>query len=219
MPHFDGILFDLDGTLVDSAPQLTASANALRVKEGLPPLVYPAIRDAAGAGVAGLLWRALRLTPDAPVFETLKAAFLQDYEMRLSEPATLFPGIEALLTRLSEKNIPWGIVTNKPERLAHLVVASHPVLQHSRCLVGGDTTPEMKPSPLPVLEGLKRLSLTPQRTFYAGDDERDIRAGCAAGLTTAAVTWGYVTGGCRAPAAWNADFIFTRADALAKCLF
>lgn len=218
MPRFDGILFDLDGTLVDSAPQLTASANALRVKAGLPPLVYPAIRDAAGAGVAGLLWRALRLTSEAPGFKTLKAEFLRDYEARLSEPARLFPGVEPLLIRLTENGIPWGIVTNKPERLAQLVVASHPALKRSQCLVGGDTTPEMKPSPRPVLEGLKRLKLSPQKTLYAGDDERDIRAGRAAGLKTTALTWGYVTGGARPPAAWGADFLATSADEIAKIL-
>lgn len=216
MPAVDGILFDLDGTLVDSAPQLTASANVLRVKAGLPPLVYSAIRDAAGAGVRGLLWRALRITPDAPHFASLKKAFLADYEARLATPAVLFPGIEVLLTRLTKNDIPWGIVTNKPERLAQLVVASHPVLRHARCLVGGDTTPEMKPSPLPVLEGVKRLHLTPQKTLYAGDDERDIRAGRAAGLKTIALTWGYVTGGVRPPAAWGADFMATTADEIAR---
>ena len=219
MPAVDGILFDLDGTLVDSAPQLTASANALRMKLGLPPLVYPAIRNAAGAGARGLLWRALRITPDAPHFASLKKAFLTDYEARLTTPAVLFSGIETLLTRLTENNVPWGIVTNKPERLAQLVVASHPVLRHARCLVGGDTTPEMKPSPLPVLEGVKRLHLTPQKTIYAGDDERDIRAGRAAGLKTLALTWGYIAGGLRPPSAWGADFLITSADEITERFF
>ena len=141
MPAVDGILFDLDGTLVDSAPQLTASVNVLRVKLGLPPLVYPAIRNAAGAGVRGLLWRALRITPDAPHFASLKKAFLIDYEARLTTPAVLFPGIETLLTRLTENNVPWGIVTNKPERLAQLVVASHPMPRGGRHHTGNETLP------------------------------------------------------------------------------
>ena len=178
------------------------------MKLGLPPLVYPAIRNAAGAGARGLLWRALRITPDAPHFASLKKAFLTDYEARLTTPAVLFPGIETLLTRLTENNVPWGIVTNKPERLAQLVVASHPVLRHARCLVGGDTTPEMKPSPLPVLEGVRRLQLTPQKTLYAG-----------AGLKTLAITWGYVAGGPRPPAAWGADFLITSADEIAERFF
>ena len=219
MPAVDGILFDLDGTLVDSAPQLTASANVLRMELGLPPLVYPAIRNAAGAGARGLLWRALRITPDAPHFASLKKAFLTDYEARLTTPAVLFPGIETLLTRLTENNVPWGIVTNKPERLAQLVVASHPMLRNARCLVGGDTTPEMKPSPLPVLEGVRRLQLTPQKTLYAGDDERDIRAGRAAGLKTLAITWGYVAGGPQPPSARGADFLITSADEIAEHFF
>lgn len=215
---FDGILFDLDGTLTDSAPQLAASANVLRSDAGLPPLCYAALRDFAGKGARGLIWAALRIAPGSSRFESLKAQFLSDYEARLTEPALLFPGIEALLSRLSEAGVPWGIVTNKSEHLARLVVESSPVLSKAQCLVGGDTVGKMKPEPDSVLEGMNRLDIDPRRSIYAGDDERDMIAGRAAGATTCALRWGYVAGGSRTISKWPADHVITSADELERLI-
>lgn len=217
--RFDAVLFDLDGTLTDSAPQLTASANTLRTARGLPPLPYAALREAAGKGARGLIWASMRVTPGAPSFEALRTEFLADYEARLTTEAVLFPGIPELLDRLSTAGVPWGIVTNKAEHLARLIVASSPVLQKAQCLVGGDTTGRMKPAPDSILEGLKRLAVRPENALYAGDDERDMKAARAAGTAAAALAWGYVAGGPKAIGDWGADIIVQRPEELAAHLF
>ncbi len=217
--RFKAVLFDLDGTLTDSAPQLTASANALRTARGLPALSYAALREAAGKGARGLLWAAMRVAPGAPSFEALKAEFLADYEARLSTEAVLFPGIPELLDQLTAAGVPWGIVTNKAEHLARLIVASSPVLQKAQCLVGGDTTGRLKPAPDSIQEGLKRLAVRSGNTLYAGDDERDMKAARAAGTAAAALAWGYVAGGPNAIGDWGADVIVRRPEELASYLF
>ncbi len=217
--RFKAVLFDLDGTLTDSAPQLSASANALRTARGLPALSCAALREAAGKGARGLIWASMRVAPGAPSFERLKAEFLADYEARLTTEAVLFPGITELLSRLTEASVPWGIVTNKAERLARLIVANSPVLQKAQCLVGGDTTGRMKPAPDSIQEGLKRLAVCPEAALYAGDDERDMKAARAAGTAAAALAWGYIAGGAKAIGDWGADVIVQRPDELAAYLF
>ncbi len=217
--RFSAVLFDLDGTLTDSAPQLAASANALRTARGLPPLPYAALREAAGKGARGLLWASMRVAPGAPVFEPLKAEFLADYEARLSSEAVLFPGIPELLQRLTDAGVPWGIVTNKAEHLARLILESTPALQKAQCLVGGDTTGHLKPAPNSIQEGLKRLGVLAEKALYAGDDERDMAAARAAGTAAAALAWGYVAGGPKTITDWGADVIVRHPDELSSWLF
>ncbi len=217
--RFEAVLFDLDGTLTDSAPQLAASANALRTARGLAPLPYAALREAAGKGARGLLWTAMRVGPDASSFAPLKAEFLADYEARLTQEAVLFPGIPELLDGLTAAGVSWGIVTNKAEHLARLIVESSPVLQKAQCLVGGDTTGRLKPAPDSIQEGLKRLAVRPEAALYAGDDERDMKAARAAGTAAAALAWGYIAGGPKAIGDWGADVIVQHPAELAAYLF
>lgn len=208
------VLFDLDGTLTDSAPQLAASANHLRRLYGVPPLPLGALREAAGKGARGLIGAALHIAPAAPSFEGLKKEFLADYEARLDEPALLFSGIEPLIDALEARHLPWGIVTNKAEHLARLVVNSSPLLACAHCLVGGDTTPHMKPHPEPVLLGARLLGCLPADCLFVGDDARDIAAGRAAGTRTAALAWGY---GANSDT-WGADFTVAEPRELVRIL-
>ena len=217
--RFAAVLFDLDGTLTDSAPQLAASANALRTARGMPPLPFAALREAAGKGARGLINAALRVAPEATSFDGLKTEFLANYESRLAEEAVLFPGIAELLAELTRAGIPWGIVTNKAEHLAHLILESSPVLQEAQCLVGGDTTGKMKPAPDSIKEGLKRLGVSAHSALYAGDDERDMIAARAAGTAAAALSWGYVAGGPLSIDRWGADIVVRHPAELADFVF
>lgn len=200
------VLFDLDGTLVDSAPDLCAAANRLRERENLPPLVYESLKNSAGKGARGLLWSALRLPFGSHRFLCLKKLLLADYEAHIYEKSALFNGISELLLELDARKIPWGIVTNKPYYLAQRVVAAALPLSKTLCLVGGDSTAKMKPAPDPILAGIKKLNVPAETVLYVGDDRRDIMAGQAAGTLTAAVSWGYADS-INASRNWGATYV------------
>ncbi|MCU0762341.1 MAG: HAD-IA family hydrolase [Hydrogenophaga sp.] len=188
----EALLFDLDGTLIDSAPDLGAAANAMRMCRKLAPLPLSLYRAHAGSGARGMLNVAFRMTPENDQYETLRVEFLQQYESCMLERTMPFAGVPALLLSLQSKCIPWAIVTNKAERLALPLVAALPDLQHVATVVGGDTTPHAKPHPAPLLEAARRLNLDPERCAYVGDDARDIAAGKAAGMLTVAACYGYL---------------------------
>lgn len=198
------ILFDLDGTLADTAPDLAAAVNALRESQGLAPTPYEVLRPVASAGARGLIGAAFGLTPGDQGFDELRHAFLANYAAALAVQTRLFDGVEGLLQALQTKNVQWGIVTNKPARFTDPLV---PLigLGHAGCIVSGDTTPHAKPHPAPLQEAAKRLALDPQECWYVGDDLRDIQAGHAAGMRTVAAGWGYC--GHAEPTTWNADML------------
>lgn len=186
------VLFDLDGTLVDSAPDLAGSANRLRALQGLPPLPLAALRPFCGSGAKGMLEVGIQLRPLDPGYEAMRLAFLADYAEHLLDDTHPFPGIADLLKRLAACGLRWGIVTNKAEALAQPLQRAFAALQGAAVLVGGDTTPHRKPHPAPLLEAARRLALAPQDCIYVGDDERDIQAAHAAGMRGIAVRWGYL---------------------------
>jgi phosphoglycolate phosphatase len=196
------ILFDLDGTLADTAPDLAAAMNRVRIARGLAPAPYEQLRPVASAGARGLIGAAFGLKPGDDGYEELRVAFLDNYAAALAVESRLFEGIVPLLQELLDCGLSWGIVTNKAARFTDALVPQIG-LQQARCVVSGDTTPHSKPHPAPLLEAARRLALAPQDCWYVGDDLRDIQAGRAAGMATIAAAWGYC--GDAEPAAWEAD--------------
>jgi phosphoglycolate phosphatase len=198
------VLFDLDGTLVDSAPDLGAAADQLRTARGLPSLPLDAYRPMAGAGARGMIGVALGFTPDHPEFAALRDTFFTLYERCLTERTRAFEGVDALIEALSLRGLPWGVVTNKAMRFTAPLTRGMPLFATAGAIVGGDTTPHAKPHPAPLLEAARQLGLPPQHCLYVGDDERDILAGKAAGMRTVAATYGYL-GQAGSVTHWQAD--------------
>ena len=186
------VLFDLDGTLVDSAPDLGAAADAMRTARGLPSIASSTYRPMAGAGARGMLGIAFGLTPDHPDYETLREEFFCNYEQRLTQNTLVFPGVADMLRNLVQRGTPWGVVTNKASRFTVPLTAAMPLFATAGTIISGDTTAHAKPHPLPLLEAARCLNVAPERCVYVGDDERDIVAGLAAGMATVAVTYGYL---------------------------
>lgn len=186
------VLFDLDGTLIDSAPDLAAAADQLRTASGQASLPLAAYRPLVGSGARGLLGLALGMGPDHPAFDTNKEAFFQAYEARLTEATQVFEGVPGLLKSIEGHPLPWGVVTNKSERFTGPLSRSLTWLATAGVIISGDTTPFAKPHPEPLLEAARRLGVSPQHCVYIGDDERDVQAGRAAGMRTIAATYGYL---------------------------
>jgi phosphoglycolate phosphatase len=211
------VLFDLDGTLIDSAPDLGAAADQMRVARGLPSLPLSAYRPMAGAGARGMIGVAFGYGTDHPEFDALRQEFFSNYEARMTQLTRPFDQVPELLDTLHGAGLAWGVVTNKSERFALPLTAAMPLFRTARAVVGGDTTPHPKPHPAPLLEASQRLGLQPGDCIYVGDDERDIQAGKAAGMPTVAALYGYL--GARADvASWEADAIIDHPGALLKLL-
>jgi phosphoglycolate phosphatase len=216
-PNISAVLFDLDGTLIDSAPDLGAAAELMRLNRGLPPLGLDAYRAMAGAGARGLLEVAFGMTPQHPEYEVYRHEFLSNYEAAMTVHTQAFKGVAQMLSQLTQNGLRWGIVTNKLERFALPLVAQMPMLADAAIVIGGDTTPYPKPHPAPVLEAAKRLKFAPTLCWYVGDDYRDIQAGQAAGMKTVAARYGYL-GKATDCNAWGADFFIDEPMQLLKCL-
>ncbi len=197
------VLFDLDGTLLDSAPDLAAAADAVRVARGHAPLPLEAYRHACGAGARGLLGVGLGLTPDHPDYPAAAEAFFDTYQGRMTERTHPFDGVDALVANLHTRGLRWGIVTNKASRFSDLLVDYFGVFTSRGVLVSGDTTPQRKPHPQPLLHAASVLGVEPAHCIYVGDDERDIQAGHAAGMGTVAAHYGYL-GANADPRRWGA---------------
>ena len=200
------VLFDLDGTLVDSALDLGGAGNDLRERRGLPPLPLEVFRPLTGTGARGMLRVALGTTPEDADFEALKDEYLAIYATRLTRLTRVFDAMAPVLDALDAAALPWGIVTNKHSRFAEPVVAGTGLAGRSRVLVCGDTTARAKPFPDPLLEAARRLAVDPAHCLYVGDDLRDIQAGRAAGMGTVAAAWGYLGDG-EPIEAWGADHL------------
>ena len=198
------VLFDLDGTLADTAPDLANAVNKMRKDRGLHPTPYELLRPMASAGARGLISVAFGIKPGDVEFEAMRIEFLANYEAQIADQTILFDDIVALLAKIDSNNQQWGIVTNKPLRYTDALL---PLigLAHAACSISGDTTPHAKPHPEPLFEAARRLQLAPEQCWYVGDDLRDIQAGRAAGMPTIAAGWGYC--GVSEPASWDADFI------------
>ena len=186
------VLFDLDGTLIDSAPDLGAAADKMRVERGLPSLPLDTYRPMAGAGARGMLGIAFGMTPEHPDFMALREEFFVNYENAMTERTRIFDGVVDMIAALVKLGLPWGVVTNKSSRFTDPLTAAMPLFATARAIVSGDTTPHAKPHPEPLFEAARRLQIAPERCVYVGDDERDIVAGLAAGMGTVAATYGYL---------------------------
>jgi phosphoglycolate phosphatase len=186
------VLFDLDGTLIDSAPDLGAAADKMRVERGLPSLPLDAYRPMAGAGARGMLGIAFGMTPEHPDFMAMREEFFVNYENAMTERTRIFEGVVDMIHALVQRGLPWGVVTNKSSRFTDPLTAAMPLFATARAIVSGDTTPHAKPHPEPLFEAARRLQVAPERCVYVGDDERDIVAGLAAGMGTVAATYGYL---------------------------
>lgn len=186
------VLFDLDGTLIDSAPDLGAAADLMRTVRGLAPIPLAHYRPMAGAGARGMLGIAFGMAPDHPEFMALREEFFCNYEQRLTQDTLIFPGVAEMLGDLVQRGTQWGVVTNKSARFTTPLTRAMPLFASAGTVISGDTTAHAKPHPLPLLEAARRLNVAPERCVYVGDDERDIVAGLAAGMGTVAVTYGYL---------------------------
>lgn len=186
------VLFDLDGTLIDSAPDLGAAADKMRMDRGMPSLPAAMYRPMAGAGARGMLGVAFGITPDAPEFALLREEFYVNYETRMVAGTVIFEGVRQLIDGLRERGLHWGVVTNKSARFTEPLTRAIPLFASAGAIVSGDTTPFAKPHPEPLFEAARRIGVDPALCIYVGDDERDIVAGHAAGMRTVAATYGYM---------------------------
>ncbi|CAM8650553.1 Gph Predicted phosphatases [Comamonadaceae bacterium] len=198
------VLFDLDGTLIDSAPDLGAAADKMRIDRGLPSLPDAAYRPMAGAGARGMLSVAFGLTPESPEFEAMREEFFVNYERCMTERTYVFEGVHDMLAQLETRGVLWGVVTNKSKRFTEPLAAQMPLFANASVVISGDTTPHAKPHPEPLLEAARRLALEPAQCVYVGDDERDILAARAAGMYSVAACYGYL-GAKSDTAEWGAD--------------
>ena len=190
--HIRAVLFDLDGTLIDSAPDLGAAADKMRTDRGLPSLPLERYRPLAGAGARGMIGEAFGIAPEHPDFPVLREEFFTNYEARMTQHTWIFDGVAELIQTIVQRDLPWGVVTNKSARFTVPLTRAMPLFDSAATVVSGDTTPHAKPHPAPLLEAAARLGLAPAHCLYVGDDERDIIAGRAAGMGTVAATYGYL---------------------------
>ncbi len=218
MPELAAVLFDLDGTLVDTAPDLGAAANRMRADRGLPAMSPEMLRPVASQGARGLLRVAFNLHPEDPEFAPMRTEFLETYAAHLCERSALFPGMTGTLRMLSERGIAWGIVTNKPAFLTLPLITALQLPVAPDTVVCGDTTARAKPDPLPIIHALSRMGVAAAESLMIGDDPRDMAAGQAAGARCWAAAWGYLEAG-EHPQDWGAERVIDRSEALASALF
>lgn len=186
------VLFDLDGTLIDSAPDLGAAADKMRTDRGLASLPLDRYRPMAGAGARGMLGIAFGLLPDHPDFPAMREEFFVNYENCMTERTSIFDGVVEMIARLTQQDLKWGVVTNKSSRFTLPLTRKMPLFETAGAIVSGDTTPYAKPHPGPLLEAASLIGLAPASCVYVGDDARDIAAGLAAGMGTVAAAYGYL---------------------------
>ena len=206
------VLFDFDGTLADTAPDLAAAANLLRENRGLAPLPLDTLRPVTSQGARGFLRASLGIEPEHPDYEDLRQQFLAAYAQRMTVLTRLFPGVPELLQGLKSHGFQWGIVTNKVEHLALPIVRHLDLERECAITVGGDTVGFSKPHPAPLLYAAEKTGFAASDCIYIGDDERDILAGKAAGMPTIAVAYSYCTS--EQAESWQADAVAYRVDEL-----
>ncbi|QNK00578.1 phosphoglycolate phosphatase [Dyella telluris] len=213
--NLQGVLFDLDGTLLDSAPDLFAALKAQcgEMQVAVPP--YAMVRDVVSRGSRAIL-RCAFPDLDEEALLALVPRYLELYQELMAEHTRPFDGVDELLASLEAQGIAWGVVTNKPGFLTDDLLVRIGWMPRAAAVVSGDTLPVKKPDPAPVLLACERAGLDPSRCLFVGDDRRDVMAGAAAGLVTVAVRWGYLDGG--DPYAWNADLVVDHPSDLTRRL-
>ncbi len=202
----EAVLFDLDGTLADTAPDMARTVNEMRERRGLEAIAEQMVRPYVSRGARGMIMAAFKIGNDHPDYAAMREEFLEIYAGTLCVGTRLFPGMDALLDRLEARRIAWGVVTNKFERFARPVLEGLGLGARAAVVVGGDTCPRAKPFPDPLLFAAKVLRVEPANTLYVGDDERDVQAARAAGMPVVVAGYGYLGDG-PPPSQWGADAI------------
>ncbi len=200
------VLFDLDGTLADTAPDLAAALNRLLAEHGRRPVSLERARPVTSSGARGMLQVGFGIDPQDSEYDRLKARFLDLYAERICAETRLFDGIAELLAALEGRGLAWGVVTNKPERFTVSLLEALELRARAACVVGGDTTERAKPHPEPLLHAAQALGVEAARCLYVGDDLRDVQAARAAGMQVVAAAYGYLGEG-GDPRAWGADAV------------
>ena len=200
------VLFDLDGTLADTAPDLARALNRLRTERGCDPLPAQILRPYTSSGARGLIGIGFGIVPGHPEFEAMKDRFLAHYEEDVCVDSRLYDGMQELLGHLVTRGIAWGIVTNKAARFTRPLVDRLAIVPPPACVVCGDTAARPKPAPDPLLHAAAELSLASSDCLYVGDDLRDVQAARAAGMPVLAAGFGYLGFGSH-PASWGADAV------------
>jgi phosphoglycolate phosphatase len=207
------VLFDFDGTLADTAPDLGHALNRQRIARGLSELPIAQIRPQASAGSRGLLNLGFNITPSDHDYQSMRDEFLDFYTQRLCHDTCLFPGVDRLLDQLEERNLPWGIVTNKPTRFAHPLIEILGLTQRVACVICGDETTYTKPHPEPLLTASNKMAISPTSCIYLGDDIRDVQASLAAGMQPIVACYGYL-GNDQPPETWGARYLINHPEEL-----
>jgi len=214
--RFEAILFDLDGTLIDTAPDMVSVLLDMQRDHAMEPLPYDLVRSEVSNGALGLVRLAFPDADDARGIE-LHRQYLDRYEDAVCIESALFPRLGALLDKLDFGGHPWGVVTNKPSRMTAPLLEGLGLRDRAACSVSGDTLPERKPHPAPLLLASRQIGVTPENIVYVGDASRDIEAGRAAGMFTIAASYGYIPEN-DDPAAWGADIVASDTRELAHYL-
>lgn len=201
------VLFDFDGTLADTAPDLGAALNRMLIERGRPALPLEAVRPHASSGARGLLFIGFGVVPEDATYAAMRDEFLSNYSASICVHTRLFPGVEQLLDSLESRRVVWGIVTNKAVRLTTPLVEHLGLAKRAGCVVGGDTTPHLKPHPASLLHAAEKIGFRPSDCCYLGDDLRDIQAAKAAGMFSIAVEYGYSGTENGGPRGWNAEAV------------
>ncbi len=200
------VLFDLDGTLADTADDLAAAVNTMRLARGLEPMPVAELRAYASMGARGLVGKGFGVGPEAPEFPALREEFLANYEAAMLVHTRLFDGMAEVLDAIERAGMRWGVVSNKIERYVRPIIAGLGLASRCGCTVGGDSAQAPKPHPAPLLLGAKLVGVAPAECIYVGDDHRDVIAGQAAGMRTIAAAYGYCSDGVP-PERWGADHL------------
>lgn len=207
------VLFDFDGTLADTAPDLGHALNRQRTARGLSELSIAQIRPQASAGSRGLLGLGFDIKPGDEGYESMRDEFLAFYTQRLCHDTCLFPGVDELLDQLEKRNIPWGIVTNKPARFAHPLIQILGLAHRLACVICGDEITNTKPHPEPLLTASVKMAISPSHCIYLGDDIRDVQASLAAGMQPIVARYGYL-GSEQSPETWGASYLIDHPEEL-----
>ena len=200
----ESLFFDLDGTLLDTAPDLVAALNDVLLQHHRPIIAFEVIRAVIAEGTPAILHQGFAIDKNHPEYQTIRQEFLFAYQARLTNQTQLFQDIDILLNYLDENNLPWGIVTNKPGWLAQPLIEHFDLHRRSRCLVAGDTLAKRKPDPEPLYHACKLAGVDPKRSLYLGDAEVDVKAAKSAGMMAIVAKYGYI-GPHQQPQLWEAD--------------
>jgi len=209
----EAVLFDLDGTLADTAPDMALTVNAMLARRGMQAVPIQKVRPHVSQGARGMIVAAFGVASDHPDYPAMREEFLDIYAGNLCIDTALFPGMAELLDDLEARAIGWGVVTNKFERLARPVIEGLGLAGRAAVIVGGDTCARSKPFPDPLLHAAATMGVQPARTLYVGDDERDVRAARAAGMPVVVAGYGYLGDG-PPPSLWGADAVVDSCPAL-----